>query len=338
MKFFKMEIIKFINNKLFVGLCLLIILTPTAFSKPVSYSLPFGWSKIKDMSDIKTINQKCYFDYSLDYTDLDIENSTKNCPLTSSDSTSDSDTPENIEKEDSVSEKKIYLYQSDQFSLFLEEFSLNLKGEPISDPTSYDAYNKISGYILFLEKDNQIVDHLTVSSFEIGDSGFTYELDFYIDKKFNIWLLTHGVSDLGEGIGLWGHYKINLQKIKFEAIKIKTEVEQINFPDELIVLPNRYFDKNSVKPCSEEYDCNSQYSYIYYLNEAKKNTALLIKKSNAPKNTFSLFKKKLDQTCITMPRFDYNKEYELSYFNDLYSCEINGLKQELIRIEKELGK
>ena len=39
-----------------------------------------------------------------------------------------------------------------------------------------------------------------------------------------------------------------------------------------------------------------------------------------------------------MPRFDYNKEYELSYFNDLYSCEINGLKQELIRIEKELGK
>ena len=127
MKFFKMEIIKFINNKLFVGLCLLIILTPTAFSKPVSYSLPFGWSKIKDMSDIKTINQKCYFDYSLDYTDLDIENSTKNCPLTSSDSTSDSDTPENIEKEDSVSEKKIYLYQSDQFSLFLEEFSLNLK-------------------------------------------------------------------------------------------------------------------------------------------------------------------------------------------------------------------
>ena len=337
MEKFKVEIIKLINSKLFIGLCLLIIFTPATFSKPLNNSLPCGWSKIKKMSDIKTINKKCYFDYSLDYTDLDIENSTKNCPLTSSDSTSDSDTPENIEKEDSVSEKKIYLYQSDQFSLFLEEFSLNLKGEPISDP-NYDPYDKISGYILFLEKDGQIVDYLTVSSSEIGDSGFTYELDFYIDKKFNIWLLTHGVSDLGEGIGLWGHYKINLQKIKFEAIKIKTEFEQINFPDKLIVLPNQYFDKDSVQPCSEEYDCNDQHSYIYYLNEVKKSSALLGQKSKALKNTFTLFKKKLDETCIKMPRFDYNKEYENSYFNDLYSCEINGLKQELIRIEKELGK
>ncbi|WP_232617297.1 hypothetical protein, partial [Snodgrassella alvi] len=80
------------------------------------------------------------------------------------------------------------------------------------------------------------------------------------------------------------------------------------------------------------------YSYIYYLNEVKKSSALLGQKSKALKNTFTLFKKKLNETCIKMPRFDYNKEYENSYFNDLYSCEINGLKQELIRIEKELGK
>ena len=333
-----MAIIKFIKSKLFVGLCLLIVLTPTAFSKPSNSLLPFGWSEIKDMSNIKAINKKCYFDYSLAYTDLDIENSIKNCPLTSSDSTSDSDTPENIEKEDSVSEKKIYLYQSDQFSLFLEEFSLNLKGEPISDPTSYDAYNKISGYILFLEKDNQIVDHLTVSWFEIGDSGFTDELSFYIDKKFNIFIINHGVTDLGDWLGLWAHYKIDLKNFKFEAIKVKTESEQMNFPDNLIVFANSNYDKNSVQRCKQEFntECNNQNTYN--LNEVKKSTALLVKKSKAPKNTFTLFKKKLDQTCITMPRFDYKKEYELSYFNDLYSCEINGLKQELIRIEKELGK
>ena len=139
-------------------------------------------------------------------------------------------------------------------------------------------------------------------------------------------------------MNLWAHYKIDPQKIKFEAIKIKTNREQINFPDKFIVLPDPDFDKNSIRPCSEESDCNDFYSYIYYLNEAKKNTALLVKKSNAPKNTFSLFKKKLDQTCIKILRLHDNKVYENSYFNDLYSCEINGLKQELIRIEKELGK
>ncbi len=336
-----MVIIKFIKSKLFVGLCLLIVLTPTAFSKPSNSLLPFGWSEIKDMSNIKAINKKCYFDYSLAYTDLDIENSIKNCPLTSSDSTSDSDTPENIEKEESVSEKKIYLYQSEQFCLFLEEFSLNLRGEPISDPTSYDAYDKISRYILFLEKDNQIVDHLTVSWFEIGDSGFTDELSFYIDKKFNIFIINHGVTDLGDWLGLWAHYKIDLKNLKFEAIKVKTESEQMNFPDNLVVFANADYDKNSVQQClKDEFnnECHDGNIYTYYLNEIKKNTALLVKKSQAPKNAFSLFKKKLDRSCLTMPRFDYIKGGPFPYFNDLYSCEIEGLKQELIRIEKELAK
>ncbi|PXZ06996.1 hypothetical protein DKK70_08350 [Gilliamella apicola] len=335
-----MAIIKFIKSKLFVGLCLLIVLTPTAFSKPSNSLLPFGWSKIKDMSNIKAINKKCYFDYSLAYTDLDIENSIKNCPLASSDSTSDSDTPENIEKEESVSEKKIYLYQSEQFSLFLEEFSLNLRGEPISDPTSYDAYDKISRYILFLEKDNQIVDHLTVSWFEIGDSGFTDGLSFYIDKKFNIFIINHGVTDLGDWLRLWAHYKIDLKNLKFEAIKVKTESEQMNFPDNLIVFANSNYDKNSVQRCKQEFntECNNQNTYKYYFNEVKKNTTLLVKKSQASKNAFSLFKKKLDRSCLTMPRFDYIKGGPFSYFHDLYSCEIEGLKQELIRIEKELAK
>ena len=71
MRFFKVEIIKFIKNKLFIGLCLLIIFIPTAFSKPLNNSLPYGWSEIKNMSDIETINKKCEFEHSADYTNSD---------------------------------------------------------------------------------------------------------------------------------------------------------------------------------------------------------------------------------------------------------------------------
>ena len=81
MKIFKVKIIKLINSKLFIGLCLLIIFTPATFSKPLNNSLPYGWSKIKNMSNIETINKKCEFDHSLDYTNSDIENFQKKCPL-----------------------------------------------------------------------------------------------------------------------------------------------------------------------------------------------------------------------------------------------------------------
>ena len=334
MEIFKVEIIKLINSKLFIGLYLLIIFTPATFSKPLNNSLPYGWSKIKNMSDIETINKKCEYNFFVEHTKQETKYFEKNCPFESLKSTSNSDITENIEKEDSVSDKRVYLYQSEKFSLFLEE-------KPITDPNFNPAYNT-PDEALFLEKDGQIVDELTVSWFSTGDFDFTDELSYYFDKKFNIFIINHGIHETGYWLNLWAHYKIDPQKIKFEAIKIKKGSEQINFPDKLILLPNqyfdKYFDKDLVQPCSEESDCNDFYSYIYYLNEAKKNTALLVKKSNAPKNTFSLFKKKLDQTCIKILRLHDNKEYENSSFNDLHSCEINGLKQELIRIEKELGK
>ena len=324
-----MAIIKFIKSKLFVGLCLLIVLTPTAFSKSVSYSLPYGWSKIKDMSNIKAINKKCEFDHSADYTNSDIEIFEKNCPL---ESISEYDIPENIKKEQSVLGKKIYLYQSDKFSLFLEEKTIKVP--------YFDTYYESPTTILFLERDGQIVDELTVGFAHSNDLGFTDELSFYIDKKFNIFIINHGVTDLGDWLGLWAHYKIDLKNLKFEAIKVKTESEQMNFPDNLIVFANSNYDKNSVQRCIQEFntECNNQNTYKYYFNEVKKNTTLLVKKSQAPKNAFSLFKKKLDRSCLTMPRFDYIKGGPFSYFHDLYSCEIEGLKQELIRIEKELAK
>ena len=324
-----MVIIKFIKSKLFVGLCLLIVLTPTAFSKSVSYSLPYGWSKIKDMSNIKAINKKCEFDHSADYTNSDIEIFEKNCPL---ESISEYDIPENIKKEQSVLGKKIYLYQSDKFSLFLEEKTIKVP--------YFDTYYESPTTILFLERDGQIVDELTVGFAHSNDLGFTDELSFYIDKKFNIFIINHGVTDLGDWLGLWAHYKIDLKNLKFEAIKVKTESEQMNFPDNLIVFANSNYDKNSVQRCIQEFntECNNQNTYKYYFNEVKKNTTLLVKKSQASKNAFSLFKKKLDRSCLTMPRFDYIKGDPFPYFNDLYSCEIEGLKQELIRIEKELAK
>ncbi|WP_157784847.1 hypothetical protein, partial [Snodgrassella alvi] len=283
-----------------------------------------------NMSDIETINKKCEYNFFVEHTKQETKYFEKNCPFESLESTSDSDIPENIEKEDSVSDKRVYLYQSGKFSLFLEE-------KPITDP-NFDPDNNTPDDALFLEKDGQIVDELTVNRFSTGEFGFTNELSYYIDKKFNIFIINHGIHETGYWLNLWAHYKIDPQKIKFEAIKIKTDSEQINFPDKLIVLPNQYFDKDLVHPCSEEYDCNDQHSYIYYLNEVKKSSALLGQKSKALKNTFTLFKKKLDQTCIKRLRLHDNKDFENLYFNDLYSCEINGLKQELIRIEKELGK
>ncbi|PXZ04190.1 hypothetical protein [Gilliamella apicola] len=325
-----MAIVKFIKSKLFVGLCLLIVLTPTAFSKSLSNSLPYGWSKIKDMSNIKAINKKCEFDHSADYTNSDIEIFQKNCPL---ESISDYDIPENIKKEHSILGKKIYLYQSDKFSLFLEE-------KPITDP-DIDPYFNSPTTILFLEKDDQIVDELTVSWHFTGEFGFTNELSYYIDKKFNIFIINHGVTEDGDWLKLWAHYKIDPQKIKFDAITVKTKREQIDFPDNLTVFANPDYDKNLGQLCLEEElntECSEPNTYIDYFNEAKQNTALLVKRSKAPKNAFSLFKKKLDQRCITMPRFNNNEEGVLPYFKYLYLCEVNGLKQELIRIEKELAK
>ena len=330
MEIFKVEIIKLINSKLFIGLCLLIIFTPATFSKPLNNSLPHGWSKIKKMSDIETINKKCVFDHSLDYTNSDIENFQKKCPL---EFISNSNILENIKKEDSVAEKKIYLYQSDKFSLFLVEKNIKVP--------YFDTYYESPTIILFLEKDGQIVDQLTVSWHRTGEFGFTDELSYYIDKKFNIFIINHGANEEGDWLFLWAHYKIDFKQNKFKAIKIKTNREQINFPDNLIVYSKPYYNENSGKLCLEEEldtECNEPNTYTYYLNEVKKNTALLVKKSKTSKNFFPLFKKKLDQACITMPKFDNNNDVILPYFKYLYLCEVNGLKQELIRIEKELGK
>ena len=118
MEKFKVEIIKLINSKLFIGLCLLIIFTPATFSKPLNNSLPYGWSKIKNMSNIETINKKCEYNFFVEHTKQETKYFEKNCPLESLESTSDPDIPENIEKEDSVSDKRVYLYQSEKFSLF----------------------------------------------------------------------------------------------------------------------------------------------------------------------------------------------------------------------------
>lgn len=332
MEKFKVEIIKLINSKLFIGLCLLIIFTPATFSKPLNNSLPYGWSKVKNMSDIETINKKCEYNFFVEHTKQETKYFEKNCPFESLESTSDSDIPENIEKEDSVSDKRVYLYQSGKFSLFLVEKNIKVP--------YFDTYYESPTIILFLEKDGQIVDQLTVSWHRTGEFGFTDELSYYIDKKFNIFIINHGVTDLGDWLGLWAHYKIDLKNLKFEAIKVKTESEQMNFPDNLIVFANSNYDKNSVQRCIQEFntECNNQNTYKYYFNEVKKNTTLLVKKSQASKNAFSLFKKKLDRSCLTMSRFDYIKGDPFSYFHDLYSCEIEGLKQELIRIEKELAK
>ena len=329
MEFFKMAIIKFIKSKLFVGLYLLIVLMPTAFSKSVSYSLPYGWSKIKDMSNIKAINKYCEYDFFADHTKREKRYFEKNCPF---ESLSDIAEPKEIQEDYSQVERR-YLYQSDNFSLFLKE-------KPITDP-DIDPYFNSPTTILFLEKEGQIVDELTIRWHHTHDFGFTDELSYFIDKQFNIWLINHGVTEEGYWLSLWAHYKIDPKKLKFEAITVKTSGEQINFPDNLVVFANADYDKNSVQQClKEEFnnECHDGNIYTYYLNEIKKNTALLVKKSQAPKNAFSLFKKKLDRSCLTMPRFDYIKGGPFSYFHDLYSCEIEGLKQELIRIEKELAK
>ena len=189
MEIFKVEIIKLINSKLFIGLYLLIIFTPATFSKPLNNSLPYGWSKIKNMSDIETINKKCEYNFFVEHTKQETKYFEKNCPFESLKSTSNSDITENIEKEDSVSDKRVYLYQSEKFSLFFEE-------KPITDPNYDPDYNTPDG-ALFLEKDGQIVDQLTVSWHRTGEFGFTDELSYYIDKKFNIFIINHGADEEG---------------------------------------------------------------------------------------------------------------------------------------------
>ena len=116
------------------------------------------------MSDIETINKKCEYNFFVEHTKQETKYFEKNCPfevLYSLISTYDSDITKNIEKEDSVSDKRVYLYQSGKFSLFLEE-------KPITDP-NFDPDNNTPDGALFLEKDGQIVDELTVSRFSTGE-------------------------------------------------------------------------------------------------------------------------------------------------------------------------
>ena len=65
---------------------------------------------------------------------------------------------------------------------------------------------------------------------------------------------------------------------------------------------------------------------------------LLAKQQKHKKNNFSLFKQQLDKKCLDKLN-PFGGDDDLNWYIDttLYSCEIDGFKEELSHVEKQLA-
>jgi hypothetical protein len=320
-----------------------IFLPSITFSKLVNHShhenlLPIGMPKIKNLKNIQSINANCEVDF-FNYTEQVAKKYKEKCPLSGD---LPSVTTEKLKEK--ISEgKKVYIYRSNSFSLYLKNTitipELNPKDRPeYYYPTGYD-----SGVTLFIEKENNIVDELIINLYRISEFGWTTELDYYIDKSLNIWLLKHHVTEDGTGISLWAHYKIDQNAMKFTPKQIYTSHTKVNFPDNFVVKDNEQ-NQNELEVCLKDEskkvdwysDCNNQI-YLYYVDKLKQKIALLDKKKKAKSSRFQSFKKKSAQLCLNkQPQLDNDRFY--FFINEVFSCEIAQLKREINQIEIELEK
>ena len=133
--------------------------------------------------------------------------------------------------------------------------------------------------------------------------------------------------------------------MKFKLIQIDTRYFKISLPDSFfkLIQPNNtdnYKDKEFKKCWKDETSkgCFGSQVYRYYLDQLKPKMELLAKQQKHKKNNFSLFKQQLDKKCLDKLN-PFGDDDDLNWYIDttLYSCEIDGFKEELSHVEKQLA-
>lgn len=174
--------------------------------------LPLGNPQVANKSVVKLINNNCHIDDYFGYTKKDWDKYNKRCVLSNF-----SQTPYYEILFDKVIEnKKVYIFRSNKFNLYLKKTIdtfprgnyLPKSKDTLEDIEENDAPNQFE-ITLFVEKSNKIINHLVVHFLKdyAGDLA-QITLDFYIDKKLNIWLLEHGFNEEGASAMLWKHYHV----------------------------------------------------------------------------------------------------------------------------------
>ena len=123
--------------------------------------------------------------------------------------------------------------------------------------------------------------------------------------------------------------------MKFKLIQINRGKVKITLPDNFTVYSDpdhiANYKSEEFKKCLKDRTnegCFDSEIYLYYLDQLKTKMELLAKQQKHKKNNFSLFKQKLDKKCLDSPLPLYD---ELNWYirTTLYSCEIDGFKEEL---------
>ena len=211
-------------KSLFYGLLFLPILACSHSLNALVHTnlLPVGKPQIINKKLVKDINDNCWIeDY---FSDKAREDYHKRCKLSTFPST------QNVRNifEELQKNKIVYLYQSKQFNIYLKKTTdtdiclveeKQLEGECAISPTKFII-------TMFIESSSKIINQLIVYYGKYYHNGLVQErLDFYIDKKLNVWLLEHILDEEGSSATLWQHYQIS-NKGKFNLLdEIKCQFE-----------------------------------------------------------------------------------------------------------------
>lgn len=174
--------------------------------------LPIGTPKIANKSVVKLINNNCHIDDYFGYTEKDWDKYNKRCILSTFSQTPSS----KILFENVIENKKVYVFRSNKFNLYLTK---TVDSFPNGDyiPKSKDTFEGIEksdapnqfAITLFVEKSNKVINSLVINFIKDYTEDLTQiALDFYIDKKLNIWLLEHGFDEGGASARSWQHYHL----------------------------------------------------------------------------------------------------------------------------------
>ena len=186
--------------------------------------LPVGTPQIINKKLVKEINDNCWIDDYFSYVKNGWKEYDKRCKLSTFSST------QNVKNifEELQKNKIVYLYQSNQFNIYLKKTTdtkkclveeKQLEGECAISPEQFII-------TMFIESSSKIINQLIVYYGKYYHNGLVRErLDFYIDKQLNVWLLEHILDEEGSSATLWQHYQIS-NKGKFNLLdEIKCQFE-----------------------------------------------------------------------------------------------------------------
>ena len=180
------------------------------------------------------------------------------------------------------------------------------------------------------------------TEFSHGEMAYLY---YYISPQGDIYTLSLLETDDGIIPQTWKHYQIDTETMKFKLIQIDRGKVKITLPDNFTVYSDpdhtANYKSEEFKKCLKDRTnegCFDSEIYLYYLDQLKPKMELLAKQQKHKKNNFSLFKQQLDKKCLDELN-PFGDDDDLNWYIDttLYVCEIEGFKEVLSLVEKQLA-